>query len=65
MELFGQIKWEETLGDLMVATFLILLAASTAVTCLMVLLPLIDLAFKKKVISLRDLPRLKPGNKTS
>ena len=48
MDLFGQIKWEETLGDLMVATFLILLAASTAVACLMVLLPLIDLAFKKK-----------------
>jgi len=49
MDLFGQIKWEETLGDLMVATFLILLAASTAVACLMVLLPLIDRAFKKKV----------------
>jgi len=49
MDLFGQIKWEETLGDLMVATFLILLAASTAVACLMVLLPLIDLGFKKKV----------------
>ena len=49
MDLFGQIKWEETLGDLMVATFLILLAASIAVACLMVLLPLIDLAFKKKV----------------
>ena len=48
MDLFGQIKWEETLGDLMVATFLILLAASIAVACLMVLLPLIDLAFKKK-----------------
>ena len=37
------------LGDLMVATFLILLAASIAVACLMVMLPLIDLAFKKKV----------------
>ena len=48
MDLLGQIRWEETLGDLMVATFLILLAASTAVACLMVLLPLIDLAFKKK-----------------
>ena len=49
MDLFGQIKWEEMLGDLMVATFLILLAASIAVACLMVMLPLIDLAFKKKV----------------
>ena len=33
----------------MVATFLILLAASIAVACLMVRPPLIDLAFKKKV----------------
>ena len=49
MDLFGQIEWEEMLGDLMVATFLILLAASIAVACLMVMLPLIDLAFKKKV----------------
>ena len=49
MDLFGQIKWEETLGDLMVATFLILLAASIAVACSMVRLPLIDLAFKKNV----------------
>jgi hypothetical protein len=49
MDLFGQIVWEEMLGDLMVATFLILLAASIAVACLMVTLPLIDLAFKKKV----------------
>ena len=49
MDLFGQIGWEEMPGDLMVATFLILLAASVAVACLMVMLPLIDLAFKKKV----------------
>ena len=48
MDLFGQINWEEMLGDLMVATFLILLAASIAVVCLMVMFPLIDLAFKKK-----------------
>ena len=49
MDGFSQIKWEEMLGDLMVTTFLILLAASIAVVCLMVMLPLIDLAFKKKV----------------
>jgi hypothetical protein len=36
------------LGDLMVTTFLILLAASIVVVCLMVMFPLIDLAFKKK-----------------
>ena len=48
MELFGQINWEEMLGDLMVATFLILLAASIAVVCLTVMFSLIDLAFKKK-----------------
>jgi hypothetical protein len=48
MHLFGQINWEEMLGDLMVTTFLILLAASIAVVCLMVMFPLIDLAFKKK-----------------
>ena len=48
MDLFGQINWEEMLGDLMVTTFLILLAASIVVACLMVMLPLIDLAFKKK-----------------
>ena len=36
------------LGDLMVATLLILLAASIVVVSLMVMLPLIDLAFKKK-----------------
>ena len=48
MDLFGQIKWEEMLGDLMVATFLILLAACIAVVCLMVMFALIDLAFKQK-----------------
>ena len=48
MDLFWQINWEEMLGDLMVTTFLILLAASIVVVCLMVMFPLIDLAFKKK-----------------
>jgi hypothetical protein len=48
MDLFGQISWEEMLGDLMVTTFLILLATSIVVVCLMVMFPLIDLAFKKK-----------------
>jgi hypothetical protein len=47
MYFFGQINWEEMLGDLMVTTFLILLAASIVVVCLMVMFPLIDLAFKK------------------
>ena len=48
MDLFWAIDWEEMLGDLMVTTFLILLAASIAVVCLMVMFPLIDFAFKKK-----------------
>ena len=48
MDLFGQIGWEEMLDDLMVTTFFILLAASIVVVCLMVMFPLIDLAFKKK-----------------
>ena len=48
MDLIGQIDWVEMLGDLMVAAFLILLAASIVVACLMVMFPLIDLAFKKK-----------------
>ena len=48
MDLFGQINWEEMLGDLMVTTFLILLATSIVVVCLIVILPLIDLAFKEK-----------------
>ena len=55
MDLFGQIRWEEMLGDLMVTTFLILLAASIVVVCLMVMFPLIDLAFKKKA---KPVPRL-------
>ena len=36
------------LGDLMAATFLIMLAASVAVVCLMVMFALINLAFKQK-----------------
>src|SRR4029077_15037974 len=48
MDLFWQINWEEMLGDLMVTTFVILLAASIVVICLMVMFPLIDLAFKEK-----------------
>ena len=48
MDLFWQINWEEMLGDLMVTTFLVLLAASIVVVCLMVMFPLIDLAFRTK-----------------
>ena len=55
MDLFGQISWEEMFGDLMVTTFLIMLAASIVVVCLMVMFPLIDLAFKKKA---KPVPRL-------
>ena len=48
MDVLGQINYGEMLSGLMVTAFLILLAASVAVGCLMVMLPLIDLAFKKK-----------------
>jgi hypothetical protein len=48
MEHLWHINLEEMLGDLTVTTFLVLLAASVAVVSLMVLLPLIDLAFEKK-----------------
>jgi hypothetical protein len=48
MDVLLQINHGEMLSGLMVTTFLILLAASVAVVCLMVMLPLIDLAFKKK-----------------
>ena len=58
MDLFGQISWEEMLGDLMVTTFLILLAASIVVVCLMVMFPLIDLAFKKKAKSVSRLAQV-------
>ena len=47
MDLLRHIKLGEMLGDLTVAIFLMLLAASFAVVSLMVLLPLIDLAFEK------------------
>ena len=48
MDLIWHINLEEMLSDLIVTTFLILLAASVAVVSLMVLLPLIDLAFENK-----------------
>jgi hypothetical protein len=51
MGLLWHINLEEMLGDQTVTTFLILVAASGAVISLMVLLPLIDLAFKKKPVT--------------
>jgi hypothetical protein len=51
VDFLWHINVEEMLGDLTVTTFLILLAASAAVVSLMVLLPLVDLAFDKKVKS--------------
>src|SRR5262245_22058844 len=53
MDLLGHVNLEEMLGGLTVAAFLILLAASAVVVSLMVLLPLIDLAFEKM-----DKPRI-------
>jgi hypothetical protein len=50
MDLLWHINLQEMLGDLTVTAFLILLAASVAVVSLMVLLPLIDLAFEKKKV---------------
>ena len=64
MDLFWQINPEEMLSGLMVTTFLILLDASIVVVCLMVMCPLIDLAFKKKAKPLPRLARLKLGNTT-
>ena len=49
MDFLWHINVEEMLGDLTVATFLVLLAASVAVVSLMLLFPLIDLAFEEKV----------------
>jgi hypothetical protein len=49
MDLPSHINLREMLGDLTVATFLILLPASVVVVGLMVMLPLLDLAFGKKV----------------
>ena len=63
MDLFWQINWEEMLGDLMVTTFLILLATSIVVVCLMVMFPLIDLAFRRRLTPL--LPRLNLGTVTA
>jgi hypothetical protein len=48
MDFLWQISWEEMLGDLIVTSFVILLPASIVVVCLMVMFPLIDLAFKNK-----------------
>jgi hypothetical protein len=49
MQVLWQINLREMLGDLSVATFLILLAASTVVVGSMIVFPLVDLAFEKKV----------------
>jgi hypothetical protein len=54
MDVLWHINLEEMLGDLTVTTFLILLAASVAVVSLMVLLPLIDLAFEKAQPTIRQ-----------
>ena len=51
MDLLWHINFVEMLGDLTVATFLILLAASVGIVGCMVLLPLIDLAFEKKRVT--------------
>jgi hypothetical protein len=48
MDVLWDINLKEMLGDLTVATFLMLLPASIVVVGLMVMLPLLDLAFKKK-----------------
>jgi len=61
MDLLWHINLEEMLGDLMVTTFLILLAASVEVVSLMVLLPLIDFAFEKKVKPTTEEPRHHDG----
>jgi hypothetical protein len=49
MDFLSHINLGEMLGDLTVTTFLILLAASIVVVVSMVMFPLIDLAFEKKV----------------
>ena len=49
MDVLWHINLEEMLGDLTVATFLILMAASVVVVSSLVMFPLIDLAFEKKV----------------
>ena len=65
MDLFWQINWEEMLGDLMVTTFLILLAASIVVVCLMVMFPLMISPLRRRLRPFRDLPKLKLGNMTA
>jgi hypothetical protein len=55
MDLFWGFNLEEMLGDLLVTTFIILVPVSLAVVSLMILLPLIDLAFEKK-------PSARPDN---
>ena len=55
MDLLWQINYGEMLSGLIVTTFLILLDASVVVVCSMVMVPLIDLAFKKKA---KPAPRL-------
>ena len=49
MDVLWHVNVQEMLGDLTVTTFLILLAASVVVVGSMVMFPLIDLAFEKKV----------------
>ena len=49
MDVLWHINLEEMLGDLTVATFLILLATSVVVVSSLVMFPLIDLTFEKKV----------------
>jgi hypothetical protein len=48
MDLLWQIDYGEMFSGLGATTFIILLAASMVVVCLMVMLPLIDLAFERK-----------------
>ena len=57
MELLWHINVKEMLGDLTVTTFLILLAASVVVVGSMIMFPLIDLAFEKKVEPTIEEPR--------
>jgi hypothetical protein len=48
MDVLGDIRLAELVGDLTVATFLILLAASVVMVSSMIITRLIDVAFKKK-----------------
>jgi hypothetical protein len=57
MDLLWHINLEEMLGGLTVTTFLILLATSVVVVSSMVLFPLIDLAFERKVKPTIEDPR--------